>query len=164
MNAAHLHLLVNHVPIFASLFALPFALYGLRATATTHFLRSAAFLLLISGIATGVAMRTGEAASDVVEGLAHVQTLDISAHEEDAARTAPFVLGAAAVGVLVSFVDARSQGRLRRRWTLVLLTAAALSSALLILTGLSGGKINHQELREGFDPDAPVPPDDPLDL
>jgi hypothetical protein len=164
MNAAHLHLIINHLPIFATWLAVPVAIYGVIATGTPHVLRINAFLLLCAGLATVVAMESGEDAEDMVEALPNVNSLDIHAHSEMAHAAAKVALATSAVSLMAVVVDGFSRGRRRRRWTFVLLVSAIASGVMMTRTGLSGGQINHPEIKEGYEPSAPVAPDAPLDL
>ena len=164
MNAPHIHLLVNHLPIFATLLALPVAVYGVFSISTPQVLRVTARLLIIAAVATPVAMRSGEDAEEIVEPLEHVEPTQIHTHSEHANNVAPVILGVGVLAILAVVFDRRSSARRRRTWQLVLLIAASVTSAGLLRTGLSGGQINHREIREGFDPSAPVTPEEPLDL
>src|SRR5262245_29704769 len=84
MNAAHLHLILNHAPVIGALFALPlvmWALYGRRLELVR--LTLATFVGI--AVASIVVYVTGEPAEHVVEHLPGVAEASVEAHEAAAA-------------------------------------------------------------------------------
>jgi uncharacterized membrane protein len=145
-SGAHLHLLVNHAPIFGALFA--FVLLVASFFAAPDVLRRTAFVVLIAtAIAGVVANKSGDAAEDAIRGMPGVKREVIHAHEEmgDKAYLLAGVLGVLALAGLV---------RWRRRpvpagATLVAVLATAFVGGAMIYTGLLGGRIRHTEVRPG---------------
>lgn len=145
-TGAHLHLLVNHAPIFLSIFGL--ALLTLSYLAAPDVMRRTAFVVLILGGAAGIlADKTGEPAEDAIRGYPGVQRKIIHDHEEMAEKAYLF---AAALGVvsLVAIV------RWRKRpvpggVNAAMILASAFVGGAMIYTGLLGGRIRHTEIRPG---------------
>jgi len=145
-SGAHLHLLVNHAPIFGSLFAL--ALFVASYFTSAEVLRRTAFVILIgTAIAGAAADLSGDAAEEAVRGLPGVRREDIDAHKQMGDKTYVLadVLGVLALGALV---------RWRRRpvpasATLAAVLATALVGGAFVYTGLLGGQIRHTEVRSG---------------
>jgi uncharacterized membrane protein len=145
-SGAHLHLLVNHAPIFGSLFAL--ALFVASYFTSAEVLRRTAFVILIgTAIAGAAADLSGDAAEEAVRGLPGVRREDIDAHKQMGDKTYVLadVLGVLALGALV---------RWRRRpvpasATLAAVLATALVGGAFVYTGLLGGQIRHTEVRPG---------------
>jgi uncharacterized membrane protein len=146
LSGAHLHLLVNHAPIFGSLFALILLIVSYFTSADAF--RRTAFVILIGTAIAGVAADlSGDAAEDAIRGFPGVKREVIHEHEEmaDKAYILADVLGVLALGALV---------RWRRRpipagATLVGIVATAFVGGAMAYTALLGGQIRHTEVRPG---------------
>src|SRR4051812_5555004 len=93
LNAAHLHIMLNHIPLFGALFAALLIAWGLLRK-SEDVLRLGLALGFVVGIATYGVMLTGEPAEHVIEHMAGVSRRLIHAHEE-AADWATYVIAAA---------------------------------------------------------------------
>jgi uncharacterized membrane protein len=145
-TGAHLHLLVNHTPIFGSMFAL-LLLIASYFTSADVLRRTALVVLVVTALAGVAAKLSGEAAEDAVKGIPGVRHDDIEAHSDmgDKAYILGGVLGVLSLGALV---------RWRRRpmpasGTLVMVLATAFVGGAMVYTGLLGGRIRHTEVRPG---------------
>jgi hypothetical protein len=145
-SGAHLHLLVNHAPIFGSLFALAL-LVASYFTSADVFRRTAFVVLIATAIAGATADLSGDAAEEAIKGFPGVRREVIHAHEDmaDKAYILADILGVLALGALV---------RWRRQpippsAALVAVLATAFVSGAFIYTGLLGGQIRHTEVRPG---------------
>ena len=147
MNAAHLHLLLNHIPILGSFFGLGL----LSAGAVSHggrlwLTRAALALFLVVGVTAVPVNLTGEPAEELVEELPGVTHRAIHEHEEVAefALIAASLLGAVALGTLL--LQQRNHPATSRAlwavWALALMTAG-----LMARTGYEGGLIRRPEMR-----------------
>jgi uncharacterized membrane protein len=145
-TGAHFHLLVNHAPIFGSLFA--FVLFLASYLFYPEVLRRVALVVLIAtAIAGAGADLSGDAAEEAIKGMPGVRRDDIHAHEQmaDKAYILGDILGVLALGALI---------RWRRRpmppvASLVTLLATAFVGGAFVYTGLLGGRIRHTEIRPG---------------
>jgi uncharacterized membrane protein len=150
VNAAHLHLLLNHIPVLGVLFGLGLAVAALVG-------RSGAVAKASFGIFLAVAVLslpayfTGEAAEKVVEHLPCADAALIEPHQEAAllALIPVEILGLLSLGALILFQRARSVPRWLVTTVLVLSLVAA---GLMARTALLGGRIHHEEARPGFRP------------
>jgi hypothetical protein len=142
MNAAHLHLLVNHLPIVGTLLSVPLLAlaFGLRDRGVWL---AATVVLAISGVGVAAAYFSGEPAEGVVEDLAGVDKTVIHEHEERAEVAAVLTGVAALIGVFTFALGAR-----RPRLAALPLVAAMAASAALGWTGEAGGRVRHTELRD----------------
>ncbi|TGE06277.1 hypothetical protein [Hymenobacter fodinae] len=144
MNEAHLHLLLNHVPILGSLFGLVTLAVGLlRSDASV--MRTGLIALLGAAVLCLPVQLTGEGAEEVLQGLPNISASIINAHEE-AAEVAFWVLeltGALAILTLLQATRTQLMARL-------VLASAVLSFVLLAWAGSLGGQISHPEARAGF--------------
>jgi uncharacterized membrane protein len=145
-SGAHLHLLVNHAPIFAAIFAC--ALFIVSYLVAPDVLRRTALvLLIITAIAGVIADKTGEPAEDAIRGYPGVQRKLIHDHEEmgDKAYLIAGALGILAVGGLMRWRRKPIPGTVNAAMVL----ASAFVSGAMIYTGLLGGRIRHSEIRPG---------------
>lgn len=146
LSGAHLHLLVNHAPIFGSLFALALLIASYFTSADV--LRRTALVVLVgTGIAGAVADLSGDSAEDAVRGLPGVkrELIDAHSHMGDKAYILGIILGVLALIAL---------WRWRRRpiptvATHVAVVATAFVAGVFAYTALLGGQIRHTEVRSG---------------
>jgi uncharacterized membrane protein len=145
MSAAHLHLMLNHIPLLGLVFGAALLAFGLWRGGEDG-QRASLGLLAVTGLSAIAVYLTGEPAEEIVEGLAGVSHDAIEAHEEWGwyALFAGIATGVVALGtLLVGWV----RERLGRGAVVLTLVLALLSSGLIGYTANLGGKISHPELR-----------------
>ncbi|HEY4305172.1 MAG TPA: hypothetical protein VGM82_11925 [Gemmatimonadaceae bacterium] len=146
MTGVHLHLLVNHAPIFGSLFALLLFATSYRWAPDT--LRRTAFVFLIfTGLAGAASDLTGEPAVHAVRGLPGIVRDVTHEHEEMGEKS---FIAASVVGLVALVILVRSRARLMSSGeaTTGLLTSLVVA-AMMAYTGLLGGRVRHTEVRSG---------------
>ena len=144
MNSAHLHLLINHIPVLAMLFSLLLLLYGLIRD-SGEVKRAALGGIVLAALTAVPSYFSGEAAQTRVEAMP-VTDAQVEMHEE-AAETAVVFTGLAGAIALVGLWAGRRSERLPR-WTIILTLLLALgATALLARTANLGGQIRHTEIR-----------------
>ncbi|GAB3573707.1 hypothetical protein [Hymenobacter daeguensis] len=148
MNQAHLHLLVNHVPILGSLFAAVLLGAGLLRQ-NSSLVKAGLVVVLAAGGLCLPAQLTGEGAAAIALNLPRVSRALIHTHEE-AAELGFWALEGAATLALLSLLMLKNQSPRARLLTLLTLAAAVVSFGLLARAGNLGGQIRHPEIREGF--------------
>jgi hypothetical protein len=146
MNGAHLHLLVNHIPVLGA-----FGLLLLFAIAFARRDSSLARLTLVLSVALAAASAgvflTGEPAEEAVEHLAGAAENAVEPHE-DAALIATVAFGLFGAAALVALVGFRR--RPMPRWV-----AGSALIGILVVSGLMGwtanlgGRIRHTEMSAG---------------
>lgn len=144
MNAAHVHLMVNHVPLFAALFGGAFLAFGLSKNVPA--LRSAGLVLgLIAGLSALAAVQSGERAEDIVEGLVNTNDAALEQHEE-AAETAQWAAILLGLVSLVALTVPRERVAILTRveWLAVVLFLVTL--VMVARTAQLGGPIRHPEI------------------
>lgn len=101
MNAAHYHLIVNHLPIIFPLVGIIIMTIGFFSSSESV-KRTAFFIFILGSVSTFAAMATGDDAEDIVEKISGVTENFISIHEETAEKFAIFsyILGALSIGGL----------------------------------------------------------------
>lgn len=148
MNAAHLHLLVNHLPIIGAMLALPLLALALLSKADRGALRAAVVVLALSGAGAVAALQTGEPAEEVVEDLPGVDERAIHEHEERGEAATILSVLAAAAGI-ATLVLAERRGQAPQAAMIGVLGLSLLSAGAMAWTGAAGGPIRHSELRDG---------------
>ena len=148
MNQAHIHLIVNHVPIVGSLFALILLAAGLLRKNDT-LTQAGLVAVLGAGLLCLPAQLTGEGAAKIVQDMPRVSRALIQDHEA-AAELGFWVLESAAALALFSLLLLKSASPKARLLALLTLVAAVLSFGLLARAGYLGGQIRHTEIRDGF--------------
>ncbi len=142
MNGAHFHLIVNHLPVVGSFFAVLALLWAIwRKDAN-----SAAFgmiCLVLLGLGAGASYLSGELAEDEVENISTVSHPYIEKHED----TALTALIAAAAGGVVGLVGLVLRAKVAR-WSVPLgLVLALVATGFMAWTANLGGRIRHTEIR-----------------
>lgn len=146
LTGVHIHLLVNHAPVFGSLFAL--ALFIASYFWAPEVLRRTAFVVLIgTALAALAAYSTGDAAQHAIRGYPGVVRSIVNDHEEmgDSSFIVASVVGLAA---LIALVRWRSRP-IPRAATLVLFIGSVVVSGMMAYTAYIGGQIRHTEVRPG---------------
>lgn len=143
MNVVHLHLLMNHLPVLGSLFAL--MLFAGTIYRRSVSLRFALWFAVGLGAAAIAVYLTGEPAADSIEQLVGITEQSIERHEEMAelATIGAGILAALALVALLVF-----RRREIPRWVGAAgLIGTVLLSATMGWTANLGGQIRHSEIR-----------------
>lgn len=175
LNPAHLHLLVNHLPVEGSIVALLLLVWSL-VRKSAELKRTALIACVVTGVAAFAADYTGGGASRVVRDIPGVERADIKEHSDaaDWARNGTYLLAAVAiVGLYLSWrkedapkatSDALGYARHHKEPHAVVMIAslviALLTVALMAKTAYLGGVIRHPEIEPGFQ--TPAKPDSTL--
>lgn len=152
MNATHLHLILNHLPVLGTAFGLGLLLFGVWRK-SSELKKTALGVLVIIALAAVPVYLTGEPAEDGVKSLPGVSKAFMEQHEEAAgvAFTGVLALGVAALTALILCRG----GRDLPVWsTGSLLVASVIVGGLMVWTASLGGQIRHTEIRAGNSPAA----------
>ena len=151
MSTAHIHLLLNHVPVIG--IVVGFVIFALGVwRRNDSWTRLALGLFAAVAVVAAATMLTGEGAEEAVEHLPNVSESLIESHEDAAklAAIASYVLGAISVAALV-WVRRRP---LPRTLTVLVLPVVLLATGLMAYTANLGGQIRHTEIRAASAQDA----------
>lgn len=146
MNDAHLHLVLNHLPIILPIIGIIIMIGGLLIK--SEILKRTAYLVFIVGAVIAIpTFATGEGAEEVIENLAGVEKNYIEIHEEIAETFAIlcYVLGGISVLGLWSNYYKKSFANIVVYVTIVM---SVITLYFAKQTGTSGGEIRHTEIRE----------------
>ena len=145
MNAAHLHLIVNHLPIVGIPLAAILVAWGLFRK-SRDVLRASLGLAIAMAAATYPVFLTGEPAEEAIDNTTWVDEVAVERHEERAESALIVVLLTGALAAVALW-----QLRGNREITIVMpvfvLSALLASAGFLAWTALEGGKIRHTEIR-----------------
>lgn len=147
MSPAHIHPMLNHVPIIGLIFATLLLLYSL-ARKSTEVARASFLIYVLVALGTVAVYFSGHAAHEIIEGLPGVSKPTMEMHEDAAlvSLTAILIVGIAA---LAGFIFVRSKP-ISRKLAVLALVLSVLAGVSVAYTSSLGGKIHHEEFRPGF--------------
>jgi hypothetical protein len=147
MNTAHLHLIVNHLPVLGTLFVALLLGWGLWRRSRDVVRLALGGAVIVALISYPVYL-TGGAAEEAVEDQSWVREQLIDGHEE---RAQAALFAAITTGMIAVFALWRSRGGkpVTPGLSAPLAAALVISTALFGWTALSGGSIRHEEIRAG---------------
>jgi multisubunit Na+/H+ antiporter MnhB subunit len=147
VGGAHPHLIVNHLPVFATGIGVVLLVFAWRRREQAGRLQAALFVLVLAGLSSAAAFLTGIPAEEAVEGLPGVEEHMIHAHHAPALAALVVSLVIAALAV-VAYVRSRRPGAaLSRVWFAWLGLAGLVALVLLGWASNLGGLIRHTEIR-----------------
>ena len=145
MNAAHLHLVVNHVPILVSILSVLVLAWGMYRS-NKSFQQLALIGFVVAGLFSFIAVQSGGDAEEIVEDLGGVSHNMIHEHEE-AAETVNWIAVLLGVASLAALQISRSKSGINKKFLAVLLVVGTVSSGMFVYAGYLGGEIRHTEIR-----------------
>ena len=145
MDLTHVHLLINHLPLFGSVLGALVLGYGLYAKSNPTKI-AAYMVLIISAVGAVVAYYTGEPAEDAVKNLQGIVKQSVEEHEDAAvfAFGSMIVVGLFSIVGLMTTVRNTTYVKLIGRLTLLL---SLFSFSVLARTAYLGGLIRHTEVK-----------------
>jgi len=146
INFAHLHLILNHLPIMTIPVALIFYIYSLRTK--NEKLQNFSLIMLIGTAATVLPVfYTGEPAEEIIEGMTSISKKLIHDHEETAEIAFVLTLIAGATASVNLFFKDRLP-LLKKHGDKLVIGSCIIAIGFLAYAANKGGKINHPELRD----------------
>jgi uncharacterized membrane protein len=155
MNAAHFHLVVNHLPLIFPLVGLCVLIGGLLVK--SDIVKRVSFIIFVAGaLCTILAMTSGEGAEEILEETSGFSEDLVHEHEEAAEFFAVlnYILGLlAAFSVWANWKKTKYSTAL----DYVVLVGALMVLSFARQTGTSGGEISHPEIRNESATKEPLP-------
>ena len=147
MNTAHLHLMLNHLPVLGAPMLLAVLAYGMgrRLPEVT---RLALWGTVALGVISVAVYLTGEPAEELVESLPTFDH-DLVERHEAVALGATVLLGVTAVLAGLALWASRVGGRLAGTVSRLVLAGLLAGTAAVAATAWTGGPIGHPEIRAG---------------
>ena len=147
MNPAHLHLLLNHIPVLGVGFGL--AVLGWATfRPRPDFARLALVVFIVSALAAIPTYLSGEPAEGAIKGAAGVIEPWVEPHEDAALVSLILVECLGALG-LITLWSARRAVSVPRPMLMASLVLALATAGSLAYTATLGGRIRHTEIRSG---------------
>lgn len=144
MNAAHVHLMLNHAPLFGVAGALLLLVWGIvRKSREVRLASYVAFIL--SAVAAVVVYLTGGAAEALVEDLPGVTETAIERHEDLAKLAVALICGTGLAAAITFIAEYRRMAYQKVAMTAVVLLALV-SFGVVGYTANLGGQIRHSEI------------------
>lgn len=147
MNAAHLHLVLNHFPVIGSAIAIFVLLIGIMKK-SDDVKKVSVLILILTALVTIPVYLTGEKAQEKIEG--NYEDVDeefIDAHEDFALYSFIAMDIAGAVGLIAMFLF-RKPKTMPNSFAFFLLALLLIVNGMMAYTANLGGKIHHPEIRE----------------
>lgn len=147
MNNAHLHLVVNHLPIIFPIVGVIILLIAIFTKSDVS-KRNAYIVFILGAVASVAAMATGEGAEDAIENIQGVSENLMHRHEEAAEIFAgmSYFLGAVS---LLGFLTSYRNFSVDKLMPVTILIVAGVSLYFAQEAGRTGGEIRHTEIRSG---------------
>ena len=147
MNGAHIHLLLNHVPVIGTILGLLLLVVGMIRKSTDFKLASFGIFVISAIIAIPVYF-TGEPAEETVEHLPGVSHAIVEQHEESAVIS---LVGVEILGILalIGMFFSLRQHRIPSWLVPTVLVLSVVTAGLMARTAGLGGQIRHTEIRSG---------------
>lgn len=145
MNYAHMHIILNHIPIIGVSIALGFFIHAFF-TKNESALKFSLLALATLALLVLPVFLTGEPAEEVVEHIPDVTEAFIEPHEDAAKYSLVLTLLTGASAFIGFWFQGHEKWKRRMNFAVIGLATAAILS--LLYTGNLGGKIRHTEIRE----------------
>jgi uncharacterized membrane protein len=146
MTAAHLHLLLNHIPVLGTFFGLILLFLGLTKRSKTLQIAGLATFFIV-GLVTIPAYLTGEAAEHATEHLSGSSHDMLHEHEELGLYGFIISLILGMISGFFWFLVTRNRHLHYKKALWAILIASLFSFFVMVLIGGHGGKIRRPELR-----------------
>lgn len=155
MDAAHLHLLTNHIPILLTFLSVAMLVWALISKNSEHY--KIAFIgFIIAALAMFVVFESGEDAEETVEEIEEVTHDSIEEHEE-AADISWWLTMLMGIGGIAGLYMNKKKTKGFQVFVWILLAFALLNAGYLAYTGNLGGHIRHTEISDDQQTSAVIP-------
>lgn len=147
INAAHLHLLLNHFPVIGSAIAIFVLIIGILKK-SDDIKKTGAMIIILTSLITIPVYFSGEKAQAKVEGNYEDVDEDLVEPHEDFAFYSFIVMDIAGLFALTSLILFRKPKVLPNSFTYLLFAVLIIANGMMAYTANLGGKIHHPEIRE----------------
>ena len=146
MNAGHIHLILNHAPIFGVFVGV--VIFGIGMFRRNNTLEKTGLItFIVTGIATLPTYFTGEGAEEAAERFKDSSHDMIHEHEELAETGLILMIALAVASLILLIVMWKSKKSSHGLMKSAVLSLAATTFGLMMVVGNTGGKIRRPELR-----------------
>jgi uncharacterized membrane protein len=145
MNAAHWHLMINHIPVMGVIFGMIFLLVAMIGRNKT-LIKASLWILVVVALATIPVFLSGDPAMEMIKNLPGVSHDLIHEHEELAEKAFIAVLGLGVIAALGLLVH-RTKNRVSGIFLATVFVLTIITGVLMAGTANMGGEIRHPEIR-----------------
>jgi hypothetical protein len=145
MNYAHIHLILNHMPVLGIGFGIVLMIYGFIRK-SDEVKRVSLGVFVLAALITIPVYLTGEPAEEVVENLAGVSEAFIDPHQDWGFQSLILMEITGALALLNLIFFGHSFGK---KFLLVTSLGSIIAAGSIFWTANLGGKIRHTEIRDG---------------
>lgn len=146
LTPAHIHLILNHIPIVGVAFVAVQLLIALIYR--NHLMQKVSLVfLVVIALTTAIVYQTGDGTTAAVKNLPGVSAALIDAHSSAAhfGLAVMFVIGCVALGGLLLFMR---RDKLPRLFVVAVFVLTLVATGIMIWIGYLGGQIMHSEIRQ----------------
>ncbi|MFN8577221.1 MAG: hypothetical protein U0354_10225 [Candidatus Sericytochromatia bacterium] len=144
MNYAHLHLIVNHAPLFGLIFGFCLLIYFIRKR-SEEVAKIAMFTFIVSAIFAVITYASGEKAEHTIETLQNIDKNIIRNHEKLAKIANIFTVSTGVISFIWFFI----KDEFKKRYVAIGIIAICLMGiGFMSRTANTGGQIRHSEIGE----------------
>jgi uncharacterized membrane protein len=144
MNATHIHLLLNHLPIIGTLIASAIMVWAIIKN-NPKFKDFAAGLIVVLALSAIVVNTTGESAEETVENIPGVTETALETHEDAAKPALILTLAAGLLCAVYLFFSIRKLP-VRKSLFVACTVVTVLAFGAMARAGYYGGQIRHTEI------------------
>jgi uncharacterized membrane protein len=147
MEASHIHVLINHVPLLGTLFGIILFISGLIFK-NKSFEKAGLLTFIVVGLATIATYFSGGMAVGAIKKIAGTSRDAIHEHREMAETALYLMLGLMLASLTVMVVQWRSKNRKTGTMKGIVLVLALITFVFMSLVNNLGGKVRRPELRD----------------
>jgi uncharacterized membrane protein len=145
MNDAHIHLIVNHVPILLSFFSFLVLAWGWWRK-NDSYINLSLVGFVVAAVFAYIASQSGHGAEEIVEDISGIGHDIIEPHEESAELSLWLAIAQGLFAIVVAWLK-QKKSALTNYLIPVLLVFSLVVSGNFFYTGYTGGHIRHTEIR-----------------
>ena len=146
MNAAHIHLLLNHFPIIGWFFSFLLLAVGVYRK-NKDFIRAALLITAVTGVIAVPTYLTGEPAEDSLKSAPNFVE-DIAEEHEEAAEFAIWTICITAVASAIGLYFSIKKDQIPKPLFIAIVLLQLFTFTVIARTNYLGGQINHTEIRK----------------
>ncbi|MBS1519249.1 MAG: hypothetical protein JSS91_14280 [Bacteroidetes bacterium] len=147
MNGAHLHLILNHIPIIGSLFSIFILIIGIIKK-SDDVKKVCMLVIIFTALLTIPVYLSGEKAQEKIEGNYDDVAEDMIEPHEDFALYSFIAMDIVGAMALISMFLFRKPKLLPNSFAFLMLALLIIVNGMMAYTGNLGGRIHHPEIRE----------------
>ena len=148
MNIAHIHIVINHLPIVGYFFSIFLITTSLYFRSQEGVIISAVLVMVISALGALAAYFSGSPSIKQIAGLPGVGHKYINIHYTRAKIAVLFSCLSGLTAITCGIIIIRTDAPVPAYCYALMMISSLITSFAMVFTGNAGGKIRHQEVRD----------------